>query len=190
MKSRLLSAGILLLFASTAMAATAYRYRIDPAASSVDAKVSFLGLGSQKAMFPSMSGNVSMASDTGKGFNLDVRIDAKQLKSGNSAMTKKLKGPDFFDVANHPTVRFRGTRITMSGSSNGSVQGELTARGVTRPVTLAVVFSTPPSQIGTKNAISLTGTTTINRKDFGMTAYSAVVGKKVTITIRSRLIPE
>ncbi|MBK8373377.1 YceI family protein [Sphingorhabdus sp.] len=190
MKSKMLAAGFIILLASSAMAANSYRYRIDSSASSVDAKVSFMGIGSQKAQFPAMTGNVSMAAGTNNAFNLDVRIDARQLKAGDSTTTKRLKGPDFFDVANHPTVRFRGTRIAMNGTSNGTVSGDLTARGVTRPVTLAVNFSNPPSQNGTKEAIRLTGTTVINRKEFGMTAYSAIVGKKVTLTIRSRLIPE
>jgi polyisoprenoid-binding protein YceI len=77
----------------------------------------------------------------------------------------------------------------MATQTSGIVRGNLTARGVTRPVTLNVSFSAPPSTTSLKEPIRLTGVTTINRKDFGMTAYSLIVGKKVTISIRTKLVP-
>ena len=89
-----------------------------------------------------------------------------------------------------PTVRFAGTQLAMADATSGVVTGELTARGVTRPVTLNVKFSAPPATASGKEAIRLTGMTTINRREFGMTAYSVVVGKKVSITIRTRLLPD
>jgi polyisoprenoid-binding protein YceI len=165
------------------------RYRVDPAASDVAAKVAFLGLGSRTADFPAVSGSASLSLAAMDRIDLDVRIDARRLTASDQLTTDRLKGRNFFDVANHPEVRFQGKALTMTGPATGTVAGELTARGVTRPVTLAVTFSAPPSAAALRGSIGLTGTATINRRDFGMTAYSLIVGKQVAITIRARLVP-
>ena len=77
----------------------------------------------------------------------------------------------------------------MTGALTARIDGQITARGVTRPAVLAVTFRDPPARATGRDPVELTATTTINRRDFGMTAYSMVVGKKVAITIRARLVP-
>ena len=182
-------AATLLLGAAIAGATASYNFTIDSGASSVDAKVAFMGIGNRKALFPAVRGTVALTPDAMDRINLDVMIDATQLRADDSLTTNRLKGDAFFDVAKYPTVRFQGTDLSMATQTSGIVRGNLTARGVTRPVTLNVSFSAPPSTTSLKEPIRLTGVTTINRKDFGMTAYSLIVGKKVTISIRTKLVP-
>jgi polyisoprenoid-binding protein YceI len=179
----------LLFGAAIAGATTSYNFTIDADASSVDAKVAFMGIGNRKALFPAVRGTVALTPDAMDRINLDVMIDATQLRADDSLTTNRLKGDAFFNVAKYPTVRFQGTDLSMATQTSGIVRGNLTARGVTRPVTLNVSFSAPPSTTSLKEPIRLTGVTTINRKDFGMTAYSLIVGKKVTISIRTKLVP-
>lgn len=181
---------VLLCVSSLANTASTYRFTLDPGSSSVDARVAFLGIGSRKANFPALRGNVVLSPDQMTHIILDVSIDATQLKADDTVTTGRLKGKDFFYVDKYPTVRFAGTQLAMADATSGVVTGELTARGVTRPVTLNVKFSAPPATASGKEAIRLTGMTTINRREFGMTAYSVVVGKKVSITIRTRLVPD
>lgn len=182
-------AATLLFGAAIAGATTSYNFTIDAGASSVDAKVAFMGIGNRKALFPAVRGTVALTPDAMDRINLDVMIDATQLRADDSLTTNRLKGDAFFNVAKYPTVRFQGTDLSMATQTSGIVRGNLTARGVTRPVTLTVSFSAPPSTTSLKEPIRLTGVTTINRKDFGMTAYSLIVGKKVTISIRTKLVP-
>ena len=182
-------AAALLFGAAIAGATSSYNFTIDAGASSVDAKVAFMGIGNRKALFPAVRGTVALTPDAMDRINLDVMIDATQLRADDSLTTNRLKGDAFFDVAKYPTVRFQGTDLSMATQTSGIVRGNLTARGVTRPVTLNVSFSAPPSTTSLKEPIRLTGVTTINRKDFGMTAYSLIVGKKVTISIRTKLVP-
>lgn len=182
-------AATLLFGAAIAGATSSYNFTIDAGASSVDAKVAFMGIGNRKALFPAVRGTVALTPDAMDRINLDVMIDATQLRADDSLTTNRLKGDAFFNVAKYPTVRFQGTDLSMATQTSGIVRGNLTARGVTRPVTLNVSFSAPPSTTSLKEPIRLTGVTTINRKDFGMTAYSLIVGKKVTISIRTKLVP-
>lgn len=181
---------VMLLCGGTSIwGASTYSFRIDSDASSVDAKVAFMGIGNRKALFPAVRGNVALSPAAMDRIDLDVAIDATQLKAEDSLTTNRLKGEDFFYVSRYPTVRFEGTDLSMTTPTSGIVRGNLTARGVTRPVALNVSFSAPPASATGKEAIRLNGVTTINRKDFGMTAYSLIVGKKVTISIKTRLLP-
>jgi polyisoprenoid-binding protein YceI len=66
----------------------------------------------------------------------------------------------------------------------------VTARGVTRPARLTVTFDVPPASVTGREPIALTATTTIDRRQFGMTAYPLIVGRKVTIRIRARMVPD
>ena len=78
----------------------------------------------------------------------------------------------------------------MTSPTQGSVDGDLTARGVTRPVTLDVSFDMPPAEAAPDDIIILTGTTRINRYDFGMKSYRLIVGKYVNIELRARMVPQ
>ena len=85
---------------------------------------------------------------------------------------------DFLDVARYPTIAFRSTRIERADGDHWKVTGDLTLLGRTRPVLLDVDSSTSE---GTRS--SAHATTTIDRRDFGMTYAGFAVGKQVVITI-------
>jgi polyisoprenoid-binding protein YceI len=168
-------------------AATTLRYRITDPGSEAVAKVAFMGLSSKSARFGSISGDIAFSPGDLKNVKVDVAIDASKLRAGDRTTEKQLKAKDFFWVERYPTVRFTATSLAMKNKVQGTLNGNLTARGVTNPVSMAVTFSAPPSTANGQDQLSLTGTTVINRQAFGMTAYSAIVGKKVNITIRAAL---
>ena len=172
-----------------AAASPSYRYQIDTARSEVSAKVGFFGIASKTARFPQMSGRIALSPEKLDTIDLDVEIDARRLTAGDSVTLSRLKGKDFFDVERYPTVRFAGRKMQMTGPVTATVAGEVTARGVTRPATLVVTFRDPPSRATGRDPVELTARTVIDRREFGMTAYSAIVGKKVTITIKARMTP-
>ena len=166
-----------------------HHYWLDGPHSSVSARVSYMGLGSKTARFPQMRGSIRLSPARLDAIDLDVELDASALDAGGKSDTNYLRGKDFFWVRQYPIVRFTGHRMTMTGAVTAQVDGEITARGVTRPAALAVTFQQPPAQATGRDPIELTARTSINRRDFGMTAYSLVVGKTVTITIDARLLP-
>ena len=180
----------LLVLLATASAGPSYRYRLDSAGSNVSARVSYFGLGHKTVRFPVMRGSIRLTPDRLDAIGLEVDLDARAMTAGGKTDTDYLKSKAFFDVANHPSVRFAGQRMMMTGPQSARIEGQITARGVTRPAILAVNFAEPPARASGRAPIALSATTTINRRDFGMTSYGLVVGKNVTIMIEARLVPD
>ncbi|MBC2660902.1 YceI family protein [Novosphingobium flavum] len=164
-------------------------YRLDEARSLVTARVAFFGLASKTARFPRPSGQAELSQERPDAIGLVVDIDARGLAAPDPVTLARLRGPDFFDIEHHPRVRFAGSRMTMTSPVTATIAGELTAKGVTRPVTLQVTFAQPPGKAGPQDPIHLTGHATINRRDFGMTAWPLIVGRMVKITIDGWLLP-
>jgi polyisoprenoid-binding protein YceI len=105
-----------------------------------------------------------------------------------------LKSPDFFNAAEYPYVTFKSTRIEVLGAERGKVYGDLTIRGVTRPVVLDVDYNgLARSPYGTTSA-GFSASTTINRKDWGLTWNVALetggllVGEEIKINIDVELV--
>lgn len=179
----------LLAIANTASTANApLRYTLDARASEVAAKVPFFGLASKTARFPRMVGVVSIVPGAPERATIDVTFDATALEAPDRVTLERLRGEKFFWVEKHPEVRFVGRSLKLTSPTRGTVSGELTARGITRPQVLDVTFEEDPVASPDK-AIRFTGTTTIDRRDYGMKAYPFIVGSKVDITLRARMVP-
>ncbi len=179
---------LLALLSLANTASTPQRYTLDTAASSVSARVPFFGLSSKTARFPRMAGAVTIVPGAPEQAVIDVTFDATAIEAPDSVTLARLRGDKFFWVEKHPTIRFIGRSLKLTSGTRGTVAGELTARGVTRPATLVVVFDGDPvAQIG--KPVSFTGTTTIDRRAFGMKSYQLIVGNKVDITLRARMVP-
>ena len=166
-----------------------YRYAIDAPRSEVGAQVRLFGIAGKTARFPAMKGGIALSPARLDVIDLNVELDARQLTTGDSGTLARLKGPSFFDVAHYSTVRFAGRHMTMTGPVTATIDGTITARGVTRPTALAVSFAQPPGRSTGHDPILLTARATIDRRDFGMTAYHLIVSRKVTITINARMAP-
>jgi polyisoprenoid-binding protein YceI len=164
------------------------RYVLDASASNVSAKVPFFGLASKTARFPRMQGAVTIVPGAPERAVIDVTFDATAIEAPDTVTLGRLRGDKFFWVEKYPTVRFVGRSLKLSSATTGTVSGELTARGVTRPQTLAVTFDGDPlAKVG--KPVSFTGTTTIDRRQYGMKSYQLVVGNKVDIVLKARMLP-
>lgn len=185
---RLLIAPLLALVALGNTAAMPLRYTLDATASNVSAKVPFFGLSSKTARFPRMQGAVTIVPGAPERAVIDVTFDATAIEAPDSVTLARLRGDKFFWVEKYPTIRFVGRSLKLSSATQGTVSGELTARGVTRPQTLTVAFDADPlGQVG--RPVSFTGTTTIDRRQYGMKSYQLLVGNKVDIVLKARMLP-
>lgn len=164
------------------------RYTLDAAASNVSAKVPFFGLSSKTAKFPRMEGAVTIVPGAPEKAVIDVTFDATAIQAPDAVTLARLRGEKFFWVDKYPTIHFVGRSLKLSSATHGVVAGELTARGVTRPASLDVTFTADPvAQAG--KPVSFTGTTTIDRRQFGMKSYQLIVGNQVDITLKARMVP-
>jgi polyisoprenoid-binding protein YceI len=121
---------------------------------------------------------------------VEATIDARTINTRNADRDKDLRSELFFDVAKHPRITFKSRSATVEDHGKLRVLGDLTIRGVTKPVTLAVDGPTPEiKDIWGNQRIGATATTTIDRRDFGLVynrmleGGGAVVGDQVVISL-------
>jgi polyisoprenoid-binding protein YceI len=145
-------------------------YKIDPRHSSANFAVTHLMISTVRGEFHSVNGTVNVdTSDVSKS-SVEVTIDASTVDTREPDRDKDLKSPNFFDVAKYPTITFKSTKVESAGPGKLKVTGDLTLHGVTKSVVLDV--TSPKSPIKDPWGLQRTavsGTTKINRQDFGMT---------------------
>ncbi len=157
-----------LLVAGLSVAVHAETYKIDRSHSSVGFSVTHLGLSKVKGSFGQFSGNVEFdAADISKSA-VDVTIDATSINTHSEGRDKHLKSGDFFAADSFPTITFKSVSVTPKGPKNFDVTGDLTLRGVTKPVTLAVelVGTMDDPNMGKRAGFTASGK--FNRQDFGV----------------------
>jgi polyisoprenoid-binding protein YceI len=165
---------------------------IDPAHSNVGFWVRHLGVTKVRGRFTDVSGAVHIAEDPGSS-STDVVISADSVDTHETDRDAHLRSADFLDVENFPTLRFRSTQIAQLRRA-WSITGDLTIRGVTRPVTLDAEFGGGAVDPWGDEHVMFTAQTTIQREDFGLTWNQALetggllVGKAVTIELEVSLV--
>ena len=163
-------------------------YRLDAGNSNVSARVAFFGLSSKTASFPRMEGDVTFVPGAPERAVIDVTFDATALEAPDDTTLERLRGERFFWVERYPSIRFVGRSLTLSSATNGTVTGELTARGVTRTETLDITFTRDPIA-SQGQAVSFTGEMEIDRRQYGMRSYQLIVGNTVKIQLNARMVP-
>jgi polyisoprenoid-binding protein YceI len=129
--------------------------------------------------------------------NVEVSIPTANIRTADDKLDAHLKNEDFFDIEKFPTLAFKSTNIRSTGSQDYVVTGDLTIHGVTKSVPLSVDDVSRPSVDPWGNQrIGLSGSTKVNRKDFGIVWNTALdsggvlVGDEVTITLDVQFIKE
>ncbi len=162
-------------------------YGIDPTHSNASFQVRHMGLSKVKGGFESFSGTVTIADDPAQS-SVEVSLDAASFTTGNDDRDGHVKSADFLDVETYPALTYRSTGVRRDGD-DWKVDGELTIKDVTRPVTLDVEFDGAGQDPWGNGRIAFNAETEIDRDEFGITWNQALetggvlVGKKVKISI-------
>jgi len=175
----------------------AENWKIDPAHTSVEFKIKHLMISWVKGVFTDVQGTaVFDDADPGKA-GVNVQIATASVDTGNKKRDDHLRSPDFFDVASYPVMSFVSKKVTVANGIPTQINGELTLHGETRDVILEVEdFSQTITDPWGNTRRGASATTTINRKDFGLTwnkaleAGGVVVGEEVRISLEVELIKE
>lgn len=142
------------------------RWAIDLSHSQITFAVKHLGISTVRGTFDAFSGTIDETDGTITG--AEVTIDVASLNTGTGQRDDHLRSADFFDVTNHPTATFRLLEATRTGNDL-SARGELTIRGVTKPVTLTGEIGGPAKDPWGNTKVSATLSTKLPRKEWGLT---------------------
>lgn len=166
---------------------TAGTWTIDLAHSHVGFVIKHMMVSKVRGRFTAFTGTITTAEDPFAS-TVSVTIEATSIDTDNSMRDDHVRSADFFDADNHPGLTFTSTGVRQE-DGEFLVDGDLTIRGITRPVTLtleeAPAFG-PGPQGGTKAGFS--ATTEINRTDFGVSYNGPIPGGGVALGEKVQIV--
>jgi polyisoprenoid-binding protein YceI len=168
-------------------------FALDPAHTHVGFCVRHMMISKVRGRFSAFNGSLSVGDDIDEA-SVEVEIDLSSVDTKDPQRDAHLRSPDFFDVANYPTMTFRSTRVTSIDGDSFRLDGELTMHGVTRPVALDVVFDGVGTDPYGGQRLGFSATGEIDREAFGLTwnqtleTGGVLVGKQVRIDIEAELV--
>ncbi len=179
-----LSAALILAAAVSAPAfAAPQTFALDGTHSFPRFSYSHFGYSTQLSRFDNTTGTVVL-DKAAKTASVDIVIDTTSVNTGYPTFNEHIQGEDFLDTAKYPTATFKSTKVVFEGDKPVKVEGNLTLKGITKPVTLTVTsFQAMPHPMMKKDAIGANATTKVKRTDFNMGKYAPYVGDDVTIDI-------
>ncbi len=158
-------------------------WTIDATHSSLEFGVKHLMITTVKGRFGGVQGTVVLdESHTPATAAIDIVIDATSIDTRNEQRDNHLRSADFFDVAQFPTLRFVGGRIEGDPAGEFRLSGDLTIRGVTRPITLRVEAEGQVRDPWGGNRASYSAKAAIKRSDWGLTWNQALEAGGVVVS--------
>ncbi len=168
---------------STTTLAAPETYMIDGAHTYPRFSYSHFGYSTQLSRFDKTSGNIVIDREAKTGA-VTVIIDTTSVDTGYPLFNEHIQGADFLDTARYPTATFISGKVHFDGDKVASVDGILTLKGISKPVSLTVTsFQCMPHPMLKKDACGANATTVVKRTDFNMGKYAPDVGDDVTVTI-------
>jgi len=192
--SRLTLAAALVAILAVPSPAAVTTWQIDPAHTAAGFSVKHMMIATVRGQFKGVTGSVNWDDQDISKSSVDVTIDANTVDTGEPKRDADLKSANFFDVAHYPTITFKSAKIEKISAAKMKVTGDLTIRGITKPVVLDVEGPSGAIKDPYGNTrVALNATTTINRMDYGVKWNAkldggVVVGDDVNINIDLEMI--
>lgn len=175
---------IALLLAATPALAAPDKYSFDPAHTQILFSVSHLGFSHSHGRFNKLDGSFTFDEKNPAASTIDMTIDTSSVDMGSNEWDDAVTADALLNAKKFPKMTFKSTGVTKTGDKTGSVTGDLTLLGVTKPVTLNVTYNKSGNHPYTKNHLAgFSASATLKRSEFGMVKYLPDVGDDVTITI-------
>ncbi len=175
---------------------TATRWNIDPAHSEVGFAAKHMMISTVRGRFSEISGYIEFDENAPKDSKIDVEVGVASVDTRQEPRDNHLRSADFFDAENHPVMKFVSTKVDHVKGNEYKITGDLTIRDTTKPVTLDATFEgVHPDPWGGTRA-GFTGTTKINRHDFGLNwnatieAGGVVVGPEIKIQLEVEAVKQ
>lgn len=170
------------------------RWEIDPAHTSVGFVAPHLKIAKVRGGFREVSGTVSLGPTPAQSW-VDVTVQTASIDTGHPFRDAHLRSEDFLDAANHPQMRFRSTGMEDVGTRSCKLTGDLTLRGVTRPVTLDLSYLGTATDTSGDPKVVFEASARIDREEFGLVwnrvleAGGVLVGRHIDLQIEAQAVP-
>lgn len=164
-------------------------WKIDPSHSVVEFAVKHMMFATVKGRFATFEGEIITTAEDPTEGEVNVTIDASSIDTRDEKRDEHLRSNDFFGTGDHPQIVFRGTHVVHEPGPGFKVQGDLTIKGITRPIVLDATFNGSGVNPWGQTVASWSATTEIDREDWGMNFNAALetggvlVGTKVKIAL-------
>ena len=175
---------------ATAHAGEPPRYVIDPVHTRVLFEIDHAGFSKAIGTVSGSEGSLLFDADDWSSAKLEVTVPMRRLDMGDSGWTASVFAPRFLDVKRYPQARFVSTRVERREGNRGTLCGELTLHGTTRPLCMELVlnkiarYPLPPF----RRTAGFSARTSIKRSDFGMKSWRSLVGDEVELRIEAELV--
>lgn len=164
---------------------TAGTYAVDPAHTQVTWQVNHMGISMLEGQFGASAGSITIDPAKPDATKVDVTFQVDQLSVTSARFAEHLKSKGFFDAATNPTARFVSTAVRATGD-HATITGNLTIKGVTKPVTLQATFvGAGANPMNKKLNFGFRATGTVDRSDFGLGMAVPLVSDKVDLVINA-----
>lgn len=168
-------------------------WSVDAAHSTVEFVARHLMVTKVRGRFSDYEASITIADEPSES-SVEVAIQVASISTGDEARDGHLTSPDFFDVENHPSLTFASTKVTPVGDSNWKVDGQLTIKGISRPVVLDVEFGGVAKDPWGNDKAFFSASTEVDREDWGLTwnqplaGGGVLVGKKIKIELEIQAV--
>ncbi|MFN7986003.1 MAG: YceI family protein [Thermoanaerobaculia bacterium] len=194
MKKNLLSLALAAALGAAALPALAETWTADTAHSSVGFAVRHMMVSNVKGSFDKFTASVDGDPADPASARISAKIEVASVNTREPKRDDHLRSGDFFDAAKFPEMTFASTKVEKVSANRAKVTGNLSLRGVTKPVVLDVEYTAPVKNPWGKTVVGATATGKVNRQDFGVSwsksldGGGVVVGDEVTIQLELELI--
>jgi polyisoprenoid-binding protein YceI len=176
--------------APMALAQAAETYAVDPSHTHATFKFEHMGLSTFTGKFAGATGTLTLDQSAKTGV-ADITFDAKSIATGVPKLDEHLQGADFFDVQKFPTITFKSKKFEYKGNKLAAVSGDLTVKGIPKPVTFTVDSTACKEHpMAKKPACGANAHATVKRSDYGMIQFIPAVGDDIPLDIEIEAIKQ
>ncbi|MDC4699289.1 YceI family protein [Acinetobacter baumannii] len=184
MHLKTLSFGLAVALASTVTLAAPVDYKIDPTHTATVFSWNHFGFSSPSANFSDIQGVIKVDNAKPANSSVNVTIPLSSVNTNVPALDKEFQEEAWFNAAKYPNITFKSTKVETKDKKHFKITGDLTVKGITKPVVLDAVLNKQGEHPMAKvPAIGFNATTSFNRSDFGLGNYVPNVGDKITVNI-------
>lgn len=184
MHLKTLSFGLAVVLASTVTLAAPVDYKIDPTHTATVFSWNHFGFSTPSANFSDIQGVIKVDNAKPANSSVNVTIPLSSVNTNVPALDKEFQEEAWFNAAKYPNITFKSTKVETKDKKHFKITGDLTVKGITKPVVLDAVLNKQGEHPMAKvPAIGFNATTSFNRSDFGLGNYVPNVGDKITVNI-------